>query len=115
MQEYKNHKRVCDTECMVKFGMGINDLVRIVDKSPEQKAFIRNYYRYSPLFNSKCTMNILAKYIEDLDLTQRRNQNRGEFDFRCLMSAPSNSLDKKILSRFQKLLRQYTRLNKDIM
>ena len=45
MQEYKNHKRVCDTECMVKFGMGINDLVRIVDKSPEQKAFIRNYYK----------------------------------------------------------------------
>lgn len=115
MQEYKNHKRVCDTECMVKFGMGINDLVRIVDKSPEQKVFIRNYYKYSPLFNSKCTMNILAKYIEDLDLTQRRNQNRGEFDFRCLMSVTPDSLDKRTLGKFQKLLRQYTRLNRDIM
>jgi len=110
MVEYKEHKKVADTECRIKFDMGVNDLIKIVDKSPEQKKFLRDYYKYSPLFNSKCTMNILAKYIEDMDFRYRRMPKTGTFDFRCLMSCDVADLDKRKLNQFVRLIKKYIQL-----
>lgn len=115
MTEYRTHKKVCDRESKIKFGIGVNDLIKIVDKSPEQKKFLKDYYRYSPLFNSRCTMNILAKYIEDVDFRYKYNKERRVFDYHCFMTCNESELDKKVINKFNKLLNKYTRLNKDII
>lgn len=115
MQEYKNHRKICNTECLIRFGISFNELLNLKEKTPEQKNFIRNYYRYAPLFNSDCTMNILTRYIEDLDLQYKRGVKNRTFDFRCLMSTDADNLDKKIIYRFRSLIKKYTRFNKDIM
>lgn len=113
MVEYREHKKVADTECRIKFGMSVNDLIKIVDKSPDQKKFLRDYYKYSPLFNSKCTMNILAKYIEDMDFKYRRMPNTGSFDFRCLMSCDISELNKQKLNKFVTLIKRYIQITKN--
>lgn len=35
MKEYREHRRCYDDRSRSKFGIGINDLIKIVDKSPE--------------------------------------------------------------------------------
>lgn len=115
MQEYKNHRSICDTECIIKFGTSLNELINLKEKSEQQKNFIKNYYRYSPLFNSNCTMNILARYIEDLDLQYKRGPKNRTFDFTCLMHSSVDKLNQKTVSRFRNLIKKYTRFNKDIM
>jgi hypothetical protein len=114
MREYKQHKKAYNNMCYIKFGMGINDLIRIVDKSPEQKKLLKEYYQYSPLFNSKCSMNILAKYIEDFDFKYKFAKNTHSFDYTCLMSCDESEINKVTLSEVRTLLKRYTKLSNDI-
>lgn len=115
MQEYKNHRRICDTESIIRFGISFNDLIALKEKTQEQKNFIKNYYRYAPLFNSNCTMNMLARYIEDLDIQYKRGSKNKVFDFRCLMSMEPDNLNPKTVTKFRSLIKKYTRFNRDIM
>lgn len=111
MEEYKAHKRIYDRNCRIMFGMDVNDLIKIVDKSPEQKKFLRDYYRYSPLFNSKCPMNILAKYIEDIDFRYRFSKRKNSFDYTALMSCSVDDIDVVVARRVQRMAKKYSRLH----
>ena len=86
MNDYEKHKKIYNNFSYAKFGMSINDLIKIVDKSPEQKNLITNYYRHSPLFNSKSTMNILCKYIENYDLDFKYRKPKSYFDYTIYMT-----------------------------
>lgn len=86
MNDYEKHKKIYNNFSYAKFGMSINDLIKIVDKSPEQKNLITNYYRHSPLFNSKSTMNVLCKYIENYDLDFKYRKPKSYFDYNIYMT-----------------------------
>ena len=114
MIEYKQHKRTYDRNCKRIFGMGINDLIKIVDKSPEQKKFLKSYYNYSPLFNSDSAMNSLCKYIENIDFDSKYSKYKPYFDYKCLMSCEANELNKNTLNKVCVLIKKYNSMYKDI-
>ena len=114
MVEYKQHKRTYDRNCKRLFGMGINDLIKIVDKSPEQKKFLKSYYNYSPLFNSDSSMNVLCKYIENIDFDAKYSKYKPNFDYSCLMSCGVEDLDKRVLGRVTTLIKKYNAMYRDI-
>lgn len=112
MKEYREHRRTYDDRCRVKFGIGINDLIRIVDKSPEQKKLLKDYHNYSPLFNSKSTMNVLCKYIDNMDFDYKYRKDKSAFDYHNFMSINESQLDKSILKSVNKVITRYNRIYK---
>ena len=64
---YKKHLDNTNTTCIQKFGINFQELISLINKSEEQKLFINNFYKYSPVIESNSSMNLLCKYIENLD------------------------------------------------
>lgn len=62
--KYKNYIKNCDTTCMIRFGISIDDLLKKEIKSEDEKKFIDNYYNYMPIIYSDSSMNKLCRYIE---------------------------------------------------
>lgn len=116
--DYNRHKKMYNEYCMNMFGMTLNGLRDIEDKSPEMKKFIRDYYKYQPLFNSKCCMNILARYIEDIQFDSIRKKNLEKFDYKVLMSnknfMPKKSILKKVSENIFEFNKYYKRIVKTI-
>ena len=107
MEDYKKHKKVYNNISYANFNMSINDLIKIADKSPQQKLLLKRYYNHSPLFNSKSTMNILCKYIEDFDFDFRFKRKANNFDYTIYMAKKPKELDKKILEDMYFLVKEH--------
>lgn len=110
MTEYKEHKRSVNLEAKFKFGLTIDKLIKLQNKTPEQKLLVKNYYKYSPLFNSKCTMNTLARYVEDIELAGKSLKPRKVFDYKCLMSCDPKDLKLHAIYQFRTLFKRYNAL-----
>lgn len=107
MEDYKKHKKVYNNISYGNFNMSINDLIKIADKSTQQKLLLKRYYNHSPLFNSKSTMNILCKYIEDFDFDFRFKKKTNNFDYTIYMTKKPKELDKKILEDMYFLVKEH--------
>ncbi len=53
--------------CAQKFRMSIAKLKSLPRKTPEQVQFIKNFYGYMPLTYSDSSMNLVCRYIEDIN------------------------------------------------
>lgn len=114
MQDYRLHRKNYDRQSKRLFGLGVNDLIKIVDKSPEQKKFLKEYYNYSPLFNSNCAMNTLSKYIESIDFDFRYSKKKESFDYTCMMDKPIEELNENKCRKVFTLVKRYNKINADI-
>lgn len=65
--EYKQYVRLKDRECRDIFGCKIRDLKDKVEKTQEEKNFIRSYYHKMPLTKTNCILNKLTWMIEDVE------------------------------------------------
>lgn len=104
LKSYKKNQRML---CIKLFNCKISELKQKRNKTEEEKKFIHNYYKNMPLFNSKCTMNILANYVEDCEFEE--NKNKRHFDYSILMTDKNREFNKNIcnqiaavISKFQK-------------
>lgn len=102
LKQYKSEQRKL---CREAFGCKLNDLKQKQDKTVEEKQFIRNYYKYMPLFNSNCTMNILARYVEDYEF--KENKSNRYFDYSCLMSTKDREFKKNVCEQIAKIIRDF--------
>lgn len=105
MARLKHYKKNQRELCYRVFGCKLKDLQQKQDKTAEEKQFIRNYYKYMPLFNSNCTMNILAKYVEDYEF--KENKSSKYFDYSCLMSNKDREFKKSICEKIAKIIREF--------
>lgn len=62
--KYKEHCNKYDYLCYRKFGMYMNELIKLSNKTPEQKLLVDNFYKFNPLLDTDCTMNNICKYME---------------------------------------------------
>lgn len=118
LKDYNIHKKSYNEQAINTFGMTMNELREIEDKSPEMKKFLRGYFRYQPLFNSKCSMNILARYVEDIQFDSVFKKKGDKFDYTILMSdkdfVPQKSTLKKVsetIFEFNKYYKRTVRKN----
>lgn len=72
-KKYDRYVDENEMTCHQKFKMSINALMNLSRKTPEQKEFIENYYKYMPLTYSDSSMNLLCRYIEGInfDISQK--------------------------------------------
>jgi len=111
MVEYRKHKKKYDKICRSKFKMSISDLIRVTNKTQSQKKLIKEYYKYSPLFNSKCTMNLLCKMIEDMDYEYKRTTHKGNVDYKIMMNNDATSLSEEKIEKFQRLVHEHIKIS----
>lgn len=63
--KYKSHCDKYDYLCYRTFGVYMNDLLSLENKTPEQQSLIDNYNRFNPLLDTDCPMNNICKYMEE--------------------------------------------------
>lgn len=104
LRHYKKNQK---SLCIKLFSCKISELKQKQDKTEEEKKFIRNYYKYMPLFNSNCTMNTLAKYVEDCEF--KENKVNKYFDYSCLMSDKDREFKKSICKQIEDVIHKFQR------
>lgn len=107
MREQKAHKMNYRRMCYYKYGCKIDDLFTKKDKTDSEKQFIKDYYRHMPLIQNNCTMNVLARYAEDVEFENRWKKPDKPFDYHCMMSSDNVELDEKVLAKVNGVLKSY--------
>lgn len=107
MARLKHYKKKQGDLCRKNFGCKLKDLKQKQDKTVEEKQFLRNYYKYMPLFNSNCTMNNLARYVEDYEF--KENKSSKYFDYSCLMSNKDREFKKNVCKQIRDVIHKFQR------
>lgn len=92
---------------MYKFGKNLSNLISSQNKTAEEKKFISQFYKYSPLLRNKCILNILTCYIEDAEIEDRWKIKHDEFDYKVLMSQEDFKPVNKTLSKIKSILSEF--------
>lgn len=53
--------------CQAKFGLTIEQLIKLENRNEVQDKWVRDYYKYCPLIISNSPMNLLCNYIEGIE------------------------------------------------
>lgn len=64
---YNNYLDRHDIMCSMKFQMNLQKLKSLIRKTPEQAQFLKNFYQYMPLTYSDSSMNLVCRYIEEVN------------------------------------------------
>lgn len=116
LKDYNIHKKNYNQLAMDTVGMTLNGIREIEDKSPAMKKLLRDYFRYQPLFNSKCSMNTLARYVEDIQFASVYKKIKSDFDYTILMHdkdfVPKKSVLKKVSETIFEFNKYYKRIVK---
>lgn len=65
-KEYKSYRDSYDVTCRQRFRLSFTQLEALPEKTEEQVSFIENFYRYCPVLLSDSPMNLLCRYIENV-------------------------------------------------
>lgn len=66
-KKFKQFEKTYNDIAKYSFGIKMKKLLVKPDKSEEELRLVKRYYKFSPLINSNCTMNILCREFEDVD------------------------------------------------
>jgi hypothetical protein len=86
MKAYKQHIGSSKRICRAMFGCRLDVLLNSRNKTDREKKFVRNYYRYLPVFTNKSTTNELCRYVEDVDFDIKYIKDEKVFDYTILMN-----------------------------
>lgn len=79
-EKFKKYEKAYDIISKDKFGMKFKDLLLKQNKTQEEMNIVRRYQKFSPLIVSNCSMNILCKSFENMELDIKFDKNA-----RCLL------------------------------
>lgn len=82
-REYKKYLDECNVICKQKYKMNIHELESQERKSKEQEEFIANFYEFCPVLISNSPMNLLCKYLENINfnISQKTKADAELFDY----------------------------------
>lgn len=75
-ERFKKYENDYNLICKDMFGIKLKKLLSKKDKTPAETTIIKRYQKFSPLIVSNCTMNILCKCFENMDLDIKFSKNR---------------------------------------
>lgn len=80
-REHDAYKKSRDAICKSLFDISIDELITAPRKTQEQREWLRNYHEFAPLIESNSPMNLLCKYIEQIDFQiVKKFRDPGQFD-----------------------------------
>lgn len=62
--KYKDHYETYDYYCNRKYGISMNELLGLKNRTEEQQELVNNYNKYNPLLETDCVMNNICRYME---------------------------------------------------
>ncbi len=108
MKDYKGHKESSKRICRAMFGCRIDEIFKKKDRNKSEKKFIRNYYKYLPVFTNKSIMNILCWHVENADVDLKFFKTNKEFDYKVLMNSTTQvHTDSKMYSSLLNVIKKY--------
>lgn len=117
MKEYKSYIKKSNRNCRFNYGVSIDELVSMQDKTEEQKKYLKYYFLRMPLSLAPSVMNkICWKVEEELDGLNLKDEEN-PFDYTILKSNTSYSKGrynaiKKLYKDYCKKLQQQTQFFK---
>ncbi len=75
-ERFKKYENDYNIICKDMFGIKLKKLLAKKEKTPAESTIIKRYQKFSPLIVSNCTMNILCKCFENMDLDIKFNKNK---------------------------------------
>lgn len=63
-QKFNEHYNKYNYLCYRTFGIYIEDLIKLENKTEEQAKLVDNYYRFNPFIETDCPMNNICRYME---------------------------------------------------
>ncbi|MBD5463218.1 MAG: hypothetical protein HDR24_09220 [Lachnospiraceae bacterium] len=82
-REYKKYLDECNVICKQKYKMNFHELESQERKTKEQEEFIANFYEFCPVLISNSPMNLLCKYLENINfnISQKTKADAELFDY----------------------------------
>lgn len=108
-QEYIRHRKNYKKMCELMFNMSIYELSQKKNKTQKEILFLKRYYKYMPLLNNNCIMNILCRHIEDVEFDNKWKINNKQFDYKILMSKDFSLDDKILYNKIDSIVKEFNR------
>lgn len=86
MQEYRKYIENSNKNCLMRFGMTIEELINKSKKNKDEKLFLKYYYRKLPVFMNNSTMNKICWRLEEIFDKYKDSLNDMNFDYTILKS-----------------------------
>ena len=118
MSRYKKYIKNSNRNCMMRFGLSIEELVEKQNKNEDEESFLKYYYKKMPVSISKSTMNRICDKIEQAFDGYINGFRNVDFDYSILMTdygyntQKFNSV-KKIYDEYVILTKQHSQQNKN--
>lgn len=109
-RDYKKYFDECNVICKQKYKMDFHQLEMLEGKTEEQKEFIANFYEFCPVLISDSPMNLLCKYIENVQwgISKKTKIDAKSFDYEIYKRKEFDYLEyyADVVSTFKKFIRQ---------
>lgn len=109
-RDYKKYFDECNVICKQKYKMDFHQLETLESKTEEQKEFIANFYEFCPVLISDSPMNLLCKYIENVQwgISQKTKIDAKSFDYEIYKRKDFDYLEyyADVVSTVKKFIRQ---------
>ena len=109
-EAYKKYENRYNLEAKFMFNMKMKPLLAKKDKTEEEKTFVKRYYKFAPLLNTNCIMNILCRQIEGTDFDIKFDKSGS---VSMLPWIEGYNCDSKILDEFKSFYRRWN--NKQVI
>lgn len=110
--KYNRYVKGNDLSCQQKFGITLKELLNKKDYTKEEESFVDAYKRFLPVIDSNSVMNMLCKYIEDIDfnIKEKLKVNGLKNIYKFYM----NDSISKNKNTYQKVLKEYASFMKEL-
>lgn len=105
MHNYKKYIKNSNKNCLMRFGVTIEELVNKDKKTEDENKFLKYYYLKMPVFFNKSTMNRICWKIEKEFDGYKKSFNNAEFEYSILKN--SSSYEKTNYNNIKKLYDEY--------
>jgi len=86
MKRYKKYISNSNTNCLIRFGLDINELIKKENKTQEENTFLHYYNLKMPVFKNKSVMNRICWRLEEEFDNYKLNSSEIVFDYSILKS-----------------------------
>lgn len=103
--KYDKYIRNSEDSCMIKFGLSIQELKELDNKTEEQEDFLKYYDIFMPVSNNGSTINRICNKLEQEFKDVSVHVRKSEFDKSILMT--DKKINKKLKEQIEEVYNKY--------
>ncbi|MFE6075759.1 hypothetical protein ACFVQB_14905 [Paenibacillus sp. NPDC057886] len=108
-RKYKKYLEGKNLESLHKFNLTLSDLKNKQRKNLEEREFLKEYVKNSPVIESDCVMNNLCRYIESIDFAIKKRLNNKKTDTSSLIKSKRVTWDENTFKKVKKNIGIYNK------